>query len=972
MSQLVDFHSLNESLQQQGMNYWQQLVDKRGDVLQSLSQAHCEQIKYCFAMSDFIAQSCIYQPKVFDSVFLNSPLDASHIDQYIERIDALSQCIDEKAFMQQIRILRKTLMTHIAALDMYRMQSIAQSYRLVSSFSDALVLSAYHYAYQQIAKVFGCPKNADGSDMPLVILAMGKFGGMELNFSSDIDLICGYADGGETSGGRKVIDNQMFFTKVAQKLIQYLHQSTVDGFVFRVDMRLRPFGDSGPLVMSFAAMETYYQEQGRDWERYAMLKSRVIGLEQHPDGHELIAMLRPFVYRRYIDFSVIDSLRKMKQLISQESRRKTGATNIKLGAGGIREVEFIAQALQLIRGGREKQLQVRNLIDALARLCQSGDINSEQQNILSRNYLYLRQCEHYLQQFDDKQTQVLPDSELDQLRLCYLFGHKDWTSFIGFIDNVMASVHTQFKWIIAEEQAAGDSSNSEYELFWQGLDNFEQAQESLPEALSKLGQTISDEFIKQLIAFKSECQKRAIGQRGRTVLDSLVPMIIVQVTAQAVDSSADGQTLKRVLNVVSKVASRTAYLELLNENMGALNQLIKLCAQSGWVAHQLALQPILLDELIDPQMLYRPTELNAYCRELDEYIMRVPEDDMEQQLEALRHFKHAHQLRIAAADISGVLDVVAVSRHLTAMAEAIFTSVVNIAWKQISERFGEPQGRSITDKGFAVIAYGKMGGMELGYDSDLDVVFVHDCQQGKVTTGAKQIDSRQFYLKLCQRIVHIFTSRTVSGILYEIDNRLRPQGNSGLLACHMETYHSYLKEEAWTWEHQALVRTRLVLGEPRLLEQFTDIRRDIIKTQRDKQDLQNQVVKMRTKMRDNLEKKQIDKFDLKQGLGGIADIEFITQYLVLAYANEYDDLTDCFNNEQLFKRFANHELISQEQAKVLSQVYRVWREIYHRQSIQDQDKLIVQRTGDTTSGYAEQVIKIWQQVFGSSDGSMPQ
>ena len=336
---------------------------------------------------------------------------------------------------------------------------------------------------------------------------------------------------------------------------------------------------------------------------------------------------------------------------------------------------------------------------------------------------------------------------------------------------------------------------------------------------------------------------------------------------------------------------------------------------------------------------------------------------MEQQLDTLRHFKQAHQLRIAAADISGILDVVAVSRHLTALAEAIFNVVVNIAWKQMVSRFGEPFERTMTDKGFAVIAYGKMGGIELGYDSDLDVVFVHDCLPGEMTQGPKQIDSRQFYLKLCQRILHIFTSRTVSGVLYEIDNRLRPQGNSGLLACHIDTYQAYLQEEAWTWEHQALVRTRLVLGEVRLAKQFKAIRQQIITQARSLEALKQDVVNMRSKMRDNLACKQAGMFDLKQGVGGIADIEFITQFLVLAHSHQFNDLAECYNNEQLFSLFAQYQLIDQQQAQILTQAYRVWRELYHRQTIQNKDKLIAQQQDDKTAKYASDVAKVWQQVF---------
>jgi glutamate-ammonia-ligase adenylyltransferase len=415
-----------------------------------------------------------------------------------------------------------------------------------------------------------------------------------------------------------------------------------------------------------------------------------------------------------------------------------------------------------------------------------------------------------------------------------------------------------------------------------------------------------------------------------------------------------------VLNVLSKVATRTAYLELLHQNAGALDQLVKLCAQSVWVAEQLAIQPILLDELIDPRILYNPTPLALYQTHLNEYMMRVPEDDMEQQLESLRHFKLSHQLRIAAADIAQVLDVAKVSDHLTALSEAIMDNVVNIAWKQMVERYGEPAQRSLNNKGFGVIAYGKMGGEELGYDSDLDVVFVHNCGANEVTNGKKSIDSRQFYLKLSQRIVHIFTSRTVTGVLYEIDNRLRPQGNSGLLACHIDTYEAYLAEEAWTWEHQALVRTRLVYGDQCLSERFADIRGNILQQPRDLAKLKSQVVDMRKKMRDNLAKDTPLMFDLKQGFGGIADIEFITQYLVLAYSKEHHDLSARCANIELFGLFAEFGIITESHSKILAYAYRHLRDTYHRLSLQRQDKLADNQKMKELSG---QIQQIWQAVF---------
>ncbi|NQZ11780.1 MAG: bifunctional [glutamate--ammonia ligase]-adenylyl-L-tyrosine phosphorylase/[glutamate--ammonia-ligase] adenylyltransferase, partial [Algicola sp.] len=673
------FDRLPGLLQQCGNQHWQQFLDNAPALCQSVSVEQRMKAKYCFALSDFVAQSCTYQSDVFEHVFVEDSPAFRALDQYAALVNALDEVEDENDFIRQIRHLRKSLMVNIAVTDLTKRQTVVQSFTLISQLSDLLIQAAYHMAYRHVSKTFGKPQTDTGEDMPMIILGMGKLGGQELNFSSDIDLILCFPYSGQTVGGRKSIDTQLFFTKVAQKLIHYLHHNSADGFVFRVDMRLRPFGDSGPLVLSFSAMEDYYQEQGRDWERYAMLKSRVIGQAEQTHGQALSELLRPFVYRRYIDFSVIDSLRKMKQLICQEARRKEARVNIKLGFGGIREVEFIAQALQLIRGGREKKLQVRPLLLALQRLNEIKDIDDEQYHQLRESYLTLRLCEHYLQQFNDRQTQWLPDDELNRLRLAFLFEQPKWDDCLAYITGVMDSIHGEFARIIDEGDEGKSQQLNPFEVFWQCLDSPQDEQVDAEGLFNWLDES-QQPFIQRLSLFKQDSQKRSIGGRGREVLDRLIPQLLsdFQKTQEQLT------TLDRVLNVIGKISSRTAYLELLHENTGARKQLVKLCSQSCWVAEQLSYQPILLDELIDPRVLYNPTALHLYHTELNEHMMRVPEDDMEQQLDYLRHFKLSQQLRIAAADISRVLTVGSVSAHLTALSEAVVHRVVNIAWKQMA------------------------------------------------------------------------------------------------------------------------------------------------------------------------------------------------------------------------------------------------------------------------------------------------
>jgi glutamate-ammonia-ligase adenylyltransferase len=978
-SQLVtsyeqQFNQLPVSLMTVANDYWQKLNSNSPALCQTISAQLQAQIKICFALSDFVAESCVYQSDIVRHVFLTEDPLFCLSEDYPQLIGELDDIAEEADFARAIRQMRKSLMVKIGVADLLKQIPIEQSFKLIAGLSDLLILSAYRRAYYEVAKVNGQPMTEEGQSMPLSILGMGKLGGQELNFSSDIDLIFCYPGTGQTVGGRKCIDHHSFFIKVAQKLINFLDHQSGDGFVFRVDMRLRPFGDSGPLVLSYSAIEDYYQAQGRDWERYAMLKARVIyqtPIENLPKGEplpvdyvygeQLQALLRPFVYRRYIDFSVIDSLRKMKQMITVEARRKNTGLNIKLGFGGIREVEFIAQVLQLIRGGREKALQVRPLLSALHQLEVHQALGEQQVEQLTNSYLQLRRCEHYLQVFNDKQTQLMPEDELNQQRLAYLFGFDHFTDCRAYIVEVMEVVHSEFHYLIDDGEPDKSDQPDVFEAFWQFIDTHDEitdveliAQQSVFDWLDNDQQGA---FIGCLMKFKTDIQKGYIGGRGKEVLDRLIPQLL-NGFKQAKEHLP---TLERVLEVISKIASRTVYLELLNENDGALKQLVKLCSQSRWVAEQLSHQPILLDELIDPRVLYHPIAVDLYQQTLGEYMMRVPQDDLEQQLEYLRHFKLSHQLRIAAADISGVLAVGEVSSHLTAVAEAIVQNVMTIAWQQMVARYGEPDGGTLLDMGFGIIAYGKMGGSELGYGSDLDVVFVHDCDSSKPTNGKKAIDSRQFYLKLAQRVVHIFTTRTVSGVLYEMDTRLRPSGNSGLMALNINRYGAYLAHEAWTWEHQALVRSRMVYGSPSLKQQFIDIRCQILMKSRDENVLRAEVTNMRIKMRDNLGKGTKVLFDLKQGAGGIADIEFITQFLVLAHSAEHRELTDCCSNVELLELFAQYQIISTEQAQTLLQSYWQLRGIYHQLTLQQQDKLT---DSQGVQALTVQIQQIWQAVLG--------
>ncbi len=881
----------------------------------------------------------------------------SRCDDYREQLYALlSACSDEACGLRVLRQFRNREMVYIAWRDFLNTWPLEESLEHLSQLAEALIFETYQWQYKACCQEWGTPCNAQGEVQPMLIIGMGKLGGGELNFSSDIDLIFTYPENGETQGQRRSIANAQFFTRLGQRIIKMLDQQTFDGFCYRVDMRLRPFGESGPLVMSYAALEDYYQEQGRDWERYAMVKARVMGREMYSQYQELRQMLRPFVFRRYIDFSAIQSLRRMKSMISSEVRRRGLSDNIKLGAGGIREVEFIAQVFQLIRGGREPTLRHRGLLETLQAIDELGLLGNNEVSDLTKAYCFLRRLENLLQALADKQTQTLPDNQDDQLRLAYAMGYESWERLYSQIELHMANVHTVFTHLIGDEEEQDESELApHFHELWD-MSHKREVIESIAE--NELAIQDGPEMVDTIIQFKEDLAKRTIGPRGREVINRLMPKMY-----QTIFAHPDAKFgLSRVLSLLHAIATRTTYLELLDEHPAALVQLVRLCTASSMISEQLARYPILLDELIDPTHLYNPIPLEGYKTELRDFLARIPEDDMEQQMEALRQFKQICILKIAAADIAGVLPVMKVSDHLTYLAEAIVEAVVNQAWLQVTAKYGEPTHlKDREGKGFAVIGYGKVGGWELGYNSDLDIVFMHDCPVYAYTDGVKEIDGRQFYLRLAQRIVHIFSVRTASGILYEVDTRLRPSGASGLLVSPTEAFDEYQRQDAWTWEHQALVRARMIYGDTPLQQAFADTRHNILALPRDEAKLKQDVVEMRIKMRDHLGGKKSGRFMIKQDQGGITDIEFLAQFLVLRFSHELPKLTRWSDNVRIFESLLIQGVLEEEQAMALTQAYTAMRnQIHHRNLVNqdadvDENKFIQER---------EVVKHVWNQWLG--------
>ncbi|WP_105637728.1 bifunctional [glutamate--ammonia ligase]-adenylyl-L-tyrosine phosphorylase/[glutamate--ammonia-ligase] adenylyltransferase [Cronobacter dublinensis] len=907
--------------------HWQAVVERLPFDAAALS----DDARAVLTFSDFVREAISAHPDWLHELEA-APPEADEWRHYGVWLQAtLADVHDEAALMRALRQFRRRIMTRIAWSQTLARATTQQTLTQLSELAQTLIVAARDWLYTACCREWGTPCNAQGVPQPLMILGMGKLGGGELNFSSDIDLIFAWPESGSTQGGRRELDNAQFFTRLGQRLIKALDQPTQDGFVYRVDMRLRPFGDSGPLVLSFAALEDYYQEQGRDWERYAMVKARIMGDNDDAWSQELRAMLRPFIFRRYIDFSVIQSLRNMKGMIAREVRRRGLTDNIKLGAGGIRETEFIVQVFQLIRGGREPSLQQRSLLPTLTAIEQLHLLTPDDATCLRDAYLFLRRLENLLQSINDEQTQTLPGDALNRARLAWAMGEADWEALTARLERHMAGVRRVFNELIGDEDpTGGEESLTEgwRELWHDALD----ADDDTP-VLSALGAESRMRLLATLADFRKETEKRTIGPRGRQVLDNLMPHLLSAVCASPDDAAL---ALSRVTPLLTGIVTRTTYLELLSEYPGALKHLIRLCAASPMIASQLARYPLLLDELLDPNTLYQPTAMDAYRDELRQYLLRVPDDDEEQQLEALRQFKQAQLLRVAAADIAGTLPVMKVSDHLTWLAEAIIDAVVQQAWGQMVARYGQPKHlRDRDGRGFAVVGYGKLGGWELGYSSDLDLVFLHDCPAEVMTDGEREIDGRQFYLRLAQRIMHLFSTRTSSGILYEVDARLRPSGAAGMLVTTAEAFADYQKNDAWTWEHQALVRARVVYGDKPLQAQFDAIRREVLATPRDGDTLRTDVREMREKMRAHLGNKHRDRFDIKADEGGITDIEFITQFMVLRYAPEQPKLTRWSDNVRILELLAQHDIMREGEAKALTQAYVTLRDELHRRALQE-------------------------------------
>jgi len=843
---------------------------------------------------------------------------------------------DEAGLKQALRKLRQHVMLRVIVRDLNRLGGLDEVMRTMTDLAEVAVSFALEHLDRWQQAIYGVPVDHDGVPQQLIVVGMGKLGGRELNVSSDIDLIFAFEEDGETTGPKSV-SNHEYFSILGKKLIAAIGETTVDGFVFRVDMRLRPYGDSGPLAGSFAMLEQYYQSQGREWERYAWIKGRVIAGPEKA----LQDLLRPFVFRKYLDYSAFASMRDLKAQIQREVARRDMRDNIKLGPGGIREIEFIAQVFQLVRGGRDGELQIRPTLAVLARVAQKGLLPQETVRQLSEAYVFLRNLEHRLQYLQDAQTQMLPSDDENRLRIARGMGYDDWETFISALRPHRDAVEHHFSQVFSMQQPAEPQANPLADVWLGGLPD-----EAIEQRLAGHGYGNAGECRQHLQSVKRSARYEHLPTASRERFDALLPTVL----KLAGETENADDTLKRMLHLLESICRRASYLALLAEYPQALQLVTKLASSSPWLAGYLAQHPILLDELLDTRTLYAAPDFSVLAAELARRLAEV-EGDVERQMDVMRHFKHAHIFRFAAQDLAGDLPLEKLSDYLSALADLILEAVLKTVWPNV-------RGKHRDTPAFAVIGYGKLGGKELGYASDLDIIFLYDDPAP---------EAGEVYARFGQRIANWLNSLTSAGLLYETDLRLRPDGASGLLVSTIEAFENYQKSKAWTWEHQALTRARFCAGDVAIGQAFHRIRVEILSQKRDAEKLREEVIAMREKMRDGHPNKT-DLFDIKHDAGGIVDVEFIVQYLVLAHARMHPELTENRGNIALLGYAAKLGLIPEVLAVRVADAYRELRRCQHALRLQGAAESRVAL--ESVAGDAAAVRELWETVFGEAGVSV--
>ncbi|MDP2787215.1 MAG: bifunctional [glutamate--ammonia ligase]-adenylyl-L-tyrosine phosphorylase/[glutamate--ammonia-ligase] adenylyltransferase [Pseudomonadota bacterium] len=858
-----------------------------------------------------------------------------------EMLDFLATGIaHEDDLKRQLRRLRERVFARVMTRDLNALADLSEVTRTLTELAEVSLRCALDFHHRDLAAIHGEPLDSAGRPQQLIVVGMGKLGGGELNASSDIDLIFVFPEDGETNGetnggvgNTRKIDNFEFFTRLGKRLINAIGDNTGDGYVFRVDMRLRPYGDSGPLVSSFAMLEEYFYTQAREWERYAWIKGRA--LTGNSDRiEELEKLRRPFVFRKYLDFGAFGSMRELHAQIRREVARQDKADNIKLGPGGIREIEFIAQVFQLIRGGQQASLQMRPTRTLLHQLAAYGLMPEAQTTELEAAYVFLRNLEHRLQYLDDAQTQMLPTGDEDRQRVAAAMGFADWSALLARLDPMRRKVSGQF------EQVFGAPDQSSHPLV--GL--CDAPEEEAIARLARVGYSDPAAALNQLQALRQGSRYNSLPASNKAMLDGLLPPLIE--VAASFPNAAD--TLTRILDLLAAIARRGPYLALLKEYPQTLHQVARLVSSSPWAAQYLTQQPHLLDELLDSRQLMAPPDW-PQARQALRQRLQTHAGDVERQMDELRHFKQSETFRLLAQDLSGMWTLEKLSDHLSDLADLLVGATVDLVWASLAGKHRPAP----TPPAFAVIAYGKLGGKELGYASDLDIVFLYDDPHP---------DAQEVYAKLGKRLNTWMGTLTSAGILYETDLRLRPDGAAGLLVSSVEAFEDYQLHHAWTWEHQALTRARFCCGDPAVGEQFGAIRDNVLQQARDADKLRADVSEMRRKMHAG-HPNPSGLFDIKHDAGGLVDVEFAVQYLVLAHAARHPEMTANIGNIGLLKRAGELGLLPLEIALAAANAYRELRRRQHAIKLQGGDHARAEHGG---LGQEIQAVKaLWGDVFGA-------
>ena len=800
---------------------------------------------------------------------------------------------DESALRTALRRLRQRVMLRVLARDLGGLAGLGEVCDTMSALAEVSLAAALEILEPALEAELGAPA-AGGRRQKLIVVGMGKLGGGELNVSSDIDLVFVYPEEGETRG-RRSVSNHEFFDRLGRKLIAALDEAADEGRVFRVDMRLRPWGEDGPLATSFDALEHYFVTQGREWERYAWIKARALSGDQ---ADALSAIVRPFVFRKYLDYGAFAAVRELHAQIRADVARRELSDHIKLGPGGIREIEFIAQVFQLIRGGRDASLQLRPTIGVLALLAQKGLLPPQTATELTDAYVFLRRLEHRLQYLEDAQTHRLPSGDEDRQLIARSMGFGSWPALDAALESHRARVSRHFEDVFSNEGAPRHALAP----LWR-----EDDRGAAEARLGALGFRDSGSTAARLHAVRAASRYRSLPQASRERFDALVPRVIEQ-SSRCRNPDA---TLARCMDLIETIGRRAAYLALLDEHPEALERLTALMSASSWSAEFLNRHPVLLDELLDARLLYAPPDWNGFARRLRRQLMDLA-GDTERQMDALREAHHGQVFRLLAQDLSGTLTVERLADHLSDLADVMLQITLELCWTQL-------RGRHTEEPRFAVIGYGKLGGKELGYASDLDIIFLYDDPHEQ---------AQENYARLAQRLNHWLTTRTGAGVLFETDLRLRPDGASGLMVSSIEAFKRYQRESAWTWEHQALTRARFCAGDATVGAAFEAERRAILQMKRDETRLRQEVLAMRQKLLEGHPNKS-DSFDLKHDRGGMIDIEFMVQYVVLAHAHRRPELVANAGNIALLKLAAELGLIPADLAESVRSAYREFRRLQH-------------------------------------------